>query len=234
MTSCFAPPSEQRHHLSWHEPPQHGSACLKGTKHPSLWSESPMYEHHWDLSIQLWSCTRWCVYHHVFRPGRGALNSGFPHTSLQVQKLLGSGHDRLFDAWLRKFSPLVKDRVLENGKWYLQVPISRPDGVPIGIRELELQEQTIANAGKDQVWQVQTSISHHPVNFSRPGFPLEDLAKDIKSRWASLQSHSANHNHGALFWRLHCVETNLLEGTFALTREVSLLFDSLSGYIHHP
>jgi hypothetical protein len=132
----------------------------------------------------------------------------------------------LFDAWLRKFSPLVKDRVLENGKPDLQVLDSRSDGVLIGIRELELQEQTIANAGKDQVWQVQTSISHHAVNFSRPGFPFEEVAKDIKFRWASLQSRAANHSHGALFWRLHCVETNLLEGTFALTREVSLLSDS--------
>lgn len=120
----------------------------------------------------------------------------------------------------------MKDRVLENGKWDLQVLDCRSDGILIGIRELELQEQTIANAGKDQVWQVQTSISYHPVNFPRPGFPLEEVAKDIKSRWSSLQSHSANHNHGALFWRLHCVETNLLEGTFVLTREVSLLSNS--------
>ena len=121
----------------------------------------------------------------------------------------------------------MKDRVLENGKWDLQVLDCRSDGILIGIRELELQEQTIANAGKDQVWQVQTSISHHPVNFPRPGFPLEEVAKVIKSRWTSLQSRSANHNHGALFWRLHCVETNLLEGTFVLTGEVSLLSNSL-------
>ena len=108
----------------------------------------------------------------------------------------------------------------------------RPDGVsPTGIRELELQEQTISNAGKDQVWQVQTSISHHPVNFSPPSFPLEEVAEDIKSRWASLQSHSANQNHGALFWRLHCVETNLLEGTFALTREVSLFSNSFEAVL---
>lgn len=115
---------------------------------------------------------------------------------------------------------LVKDRVLENGKWDLPDVVGRSDTYSKGIRELELQEQAIVNAGKDQVWQVQTSISHHPVKFSRPGFPLEEVAKDIKSRWATLQSHSAN--HGALFWRVHCVETNLLEGTFVLTREVSM------------
>lgn len=121
----------------------------------------------------------------------------------------------------------MKDRVLENGKWILQVLVGRSDGLLVGIRELELQEQTIANAGKDQVWHVQTSISHHPVNFPRPGFPLEEVAEDIKSRWTALQSHSAN--HGALFWRLHSVETNLLEGTFVLTREVSILLNSLEA-----
>lgn len=81
----------------------------------------------------------------------------------------------------------------------------------------------------DQVWQVQASISHHPVNFPRPGFPLEEVAKDIKSRWTALQAHSTN--HGALFWRLHCVETNLLEGTFALTREVSLSLNNIKAVL---
>jgi hypothetical protein len=104
--------------------------------------------------------------------------------------------------------------------------------VLVGIRELELQEQTTANAGKDQVWQVQTTISHHPIHFSPLGFRLEEVAIDIKSRWATLQSHSAN--HAALFWRLHCVETNLLEGTFALTREVCPLLFFSRGYIHYP